>query len=91
MNLYLNIRYGSNEALLEGIEAGRVKHLLLDLCRVGTPSHEEEFLFFRLFVGALALMPVFEVEQPVPTVLRATCHDVPQKGLVTLITGAYKE
>jgi len=33
----------SDEGLLEGVERRRVDHLLLDLGRVGAPTHQEQF------------------------------------------------
>ncbi len=33
----------ADEGLLERVEGRRVDHLLLDLCRVRAPRHEEEF------------------------------------------------
>ena len=56
----------SNERLLEGVKGRRVQHLLLDLGGVGAPGHQEELLLLAGLCGALALVLVLIVIQPVP-------------------------
>jgi len=34
----------ANQGFLEGVKGGGVQHLLLDLCAVRAPGHQEELL-----------------------------------------------
>ena len=56
----------SNQGLLEGVEGGRVQHLLLDLGTVRAPGHQEELLLLAGLGGSLALVLILVVVQPVP-------------------------
>ena len=55
----------SNQGLLEGVEGGRVQHLLLDLGTVRAPGHQEELLLLARLGGALALVLVLEIVQTI--------------------------
>ena len=76
---YLYVFLYANKALLERIKARRIKHLLLDFCRVGTPAHEQELLLLGFLVRAFALMHVLEVEEAVAAVLGTARHYVGQE------------
>ena len=66
----------SNQGLLEGVEGGRVQHLLLDLGTVRAPGHQEELLLLARLGGSLALVLVLVVIQSVPeSRLVLTSHD----------------
>ena len=56
----------ANQGFLEGIKGGGVQHLLLDLCTVRAPGHQEELLLLARLGRSLALVLVLVVIQPVP-------------------------
>jgi len=56
----------SNQGLLEGVEGGRVQHLLLDLGTVRAPGHQEELLLLARLGGALTLVLVLVVVEAIP-------------------------
>ena len=63
----------SNQGLLEGVEGGRVQHLLLDLCTVRAPGHQEELLLLARLGGALTLVLVLVVVEAIPGQVGVSC------------------
>ena len=69
----------SNQGLLEGVEGGRVQHLLLDLGTVRAPGHQEELLLLARLGGALTLVLVLVVVEAIPGQVGVSCL-VARKG-----------
>ena len=65
----------AEEGPLEGVEGGRVEHLLLDLGRIRTPGHQEQLLLLAGLGGALALVRVLKIKHPVPTKQRRQAEE----------------
>ena len=63
----------SNQGLLEGVEGGRVQHLLLDLGTVRAPGHQEELLLLARLGGALTLVLVLVVVEAIPGQVGVSC------------------
>merc|ERR1719278_443906 len=72
----------SDEGFLEVVEGGGVKHLLLDLGRVWAPVHQEQLLLLAGLSGALALVLVLEVVEPVPALALAAPLQARQEVVV---------
>lgn len=90
LTTHLYVLLYANQALFEGVEAGGVEHLLLDLGRVRTPGHEKELLLLGFLGGALALVLVLEVEESVATVVRAAARQIGQEHVVRLVPVTWK-
>ena len=69
----------SNQGLLEGVEGGRVQHLLLDLGTVRAPGHQEELLLLARLGGALTLVLVLVVVEAIPGQVGVSCKPCGKK------------